>query len=100
MPCLWRCASTTIFLPDPDPYDVAEGQDWRSNLNPESLQVAADALVEPSLTGAASGTRYQFERNGYFCVDPDSTQDRIVFNRTVTLRDRWAKRGQKKSAQS
>ena len=82
----------------PDPYDVAEGEDWRSNLNPESLQVASEALVEPSLARAASGTRYQFERNGYFCVDPDSTQDRLVFNRTVTLRDRWAKRGQKNSA--
>ncbi len=84
----------------PDPYDVAEGEDWRSNLNPESLQVASEALVEPSLARAASGTRYQFERNGYFCVDPDSTQDRLVFNRTVTLRDRWAKRGQKTATQS
>ena len=84
----------------PDPYDVAEGEDWRSNLNSESLQVASEALVEPSLGGAASGTRYQFERNGYFCVDPDSTQDRLVFNRTVTLRDRWAKRGQKTATQS
>ncbi len=75
----------------PDPDDVEEGQDWRSNLNPDSLEVLA-AKVEPALAGAAAGSRFQFERNGYFCVDSrDSTADRLVFNRTVTLRDTWAK---------
>jgi glutaminyl-tRNA synthetase len=74
----------------PDPDDVAEGQDWRANLNPNSLEVA-EALVEPSVARAAAGTRYQFERVGYFCVDPDSTKERLVFNRTVGLVDSWAK---------
>jgi glutaminyl-tRNA synthetase len=75
----------------PDPNDVAEGQDFSANINPESLQVLTGCKVEPSLTGAASGNRYQFLRNGYFCVDPDSTEDKLVFNRTVSLRDTWAK---------
>jgi glutaminyl-tRNA synthetase len=48
-------------------------------------------MVEPTVQGAAPGTRYQFERKGYFCVDPDTTEDRLVFNRTITLRDSWAK---------
>jgi glutaminyl-tRNA synthetase len=74
----------------PDPDDVPEGQDWRANLNPNSLEVA-EALVEPSVLGAAAGTRYQFERVGYFCVDPDSTKERLVFNRTVGLVDSYAK---------
>jgi glutaminyl-tRNA synthetase len=73
-----------------DPDEVAEGKDWRSNLNPNSLEVI-EALVEPSVEGAAAGTRYQFERVGYFCVDPDSTRERMVFNRTVGLVDTWAK---------
>ncbi|MCC6417333.1 MAG: glutamine--tRNA ligase/YqeY domain fusion protein [Gemmataceae bacterium] len=73
-----------------DPDEVEEGQDWRSNLNPKSLEVI-EAFVEPSVKGAAPGTRYQFERLGYFCVDPDSTADRPVFNRTVGLVDTWAK---------
>jgi glutaminyl-tRNA synthetase len=74
----------------PDPDEVDEGKDWRSNLNPGSLEVA-EALVEPSVQGASPGTRYQFERVGYFCVDPDSTKERLVFNRTVGLVDTWAK---------
>src|SRR5207248_11754839 len=74
----------------PDPDDVAEGKDWRSNLNPNSL-ASVEALVEPSVAGAAAGTRYQFERVGYFCVDPDSTKERPVFNRTVGLVDTYAK---------
>jgi glutaminyl-tRNA synthetase len=73
-----------------DPDEVEEGKDWRSNLNPKSLEVI-EAFVEPSVAGAAPGTRYQFERLGYFCVDPDSTKERLVFNRTVTLVDTWAK---------
>jgi glutaminyl-tRNA synthetase len=75
----------------PDPEQVAEGQDFFSNLNPHSLERLADCRVEPSLRGATPGSRFQFERLGYFCVDPDSTPERPVFNRTVTLRDTWAK---------
>ncbi len=75
----------------PDPDDVPEGQDYRANLNPESLVVLPDCPVEPSLGAAQPGQRFQFERLGYFCVDPDSTGGRLVFNRTVTLRDTWSK---------
>ena len=74
-----------------DPGDAPEGRDYTDNLNPESLEKLSDCRVEPSVKGAAPGTRYQFERNGYFCVDPDSSDDRLVFNRTVTLKDTWAK---------
>jgi glutaminyl-tRNA synthetase len=74
----------------PDPDDVEEGQTWFDNLNPDSLKVT-ECKVEPSVAGAAVGTRYQFERMGYFCVDKDSTAERLVFNRTATLRDSWAK---------
>jgi len=73
-----------------DPDDVEEGKDYFSNLNPNSLEVTK-CHVEPSVIGATPGTRYQFERQGYFCVDRDSTPDKLVFNRTVTLRDSWAK---------
>ncbi|HWA83068.1 MAG TPA: hypothetical protein VG820_06535, partial [Fimbriimonadaceae bacterium] len=66
------------------------GQDYLSNLNPDSLKVET-CLIEPSVVGAAAGTRCQFERQAYFCVDKDSTPERLVFNRTVTLRDSWAK---------
>jgi glutaminyl-tRNA synthetase len=75
----------------PDPETVEEGESFLANLNPDSLQVIADAKVEPSLRNATPGSRHQFERVGYFCVDPDSTDERPVFNRTVTLRDTWAK---------
>jgi glutaminyl-tRNA synthetase len=74
-----------------DPAEVEEGGDWLDNVNPNSLEVLADCRVEPSVAGTAPGSRYQFERQGYFCVDPDSTADRLVFNRTVTLKDTWAK---------
>ncbi|MHC4982212.1 MAG: glutamine--tRNA ligase/YqeY domain fusion protein [Planctomycetota bacterium] len=74
-----------------DPTDVPEGEDWKSSVNPNSLEVLTDCLVEPSLAGAEPGYRCQFERLGYFCVDPDSTAERLVFNRTVTLKDTWAK---------
>lgn len=74
----------------PDPDDVEEGKDFTSNLNPTSL-VVSDCYIEPSVAGAEPGTRYQFERQGYFCVDTDSTPEKLVFNRTVTLRDSWAK---------
>lgn len=74
-----------------DPNDVAEGKDWMDNLNPHSLEVVTGGKLEPSLSDAAPGTRYQFERLGYFCVDPDSKPGSLVFNRTVGLRDTWAK---------
>jgi glutaminyl-tRNA synthetase len=73
-----------------DPFDVEPGEDFRSNLNLDSLEILTDCRVEPSVVGAESGTLYQFERNGYFCVDPDSS-DTLVFNRTATLRDTWGK---------
>ncbi len=65
--------------------------DYRSQLNPKSLEVLTRCWIEPSVTGAPAGTRYQFERLGYFCVDADSTPGRLVFNRTVTLKDTWAR---------
>ncbi|MCU7511182.1 MAG: glutamine--tRNA ligase/YqeY domain fusion protein, partial [Ignavibacteria bacterium] len=74
-----------------DPSVEKEGSDWKSNLNPDSLQVLTSALVEPSLKNAPRGSKYQFERQGYFCVDPDSTVEKLVFNRTVALKDSWAK---------
>jgi glutaminyl-tRNA synthetase len=80
----------------PDPDDAPEGQDYRANLNPKSLEVLTGARLEPSLAGAAVGSRYQFERLGYFCVDKDSAPGKPVFNRAVTLRDTWAKIEKKK----
>ncbi|MFB3813943.1 MAG: glutamine--tRNA ligase/YqeY domain fusion protein [Terriglobales bacterium] len=80
----------TLFT-KPDPSETEPGQDFTANLNPNSLEVIADAKLEPSLANAAVGNRYQFERLGYFCVDPDSTPDKPVFNRTVALKDTWAK---------
>ena len=74
-----------------DPNQVEEGQEFTANLNPNSLEVIASAKLEPSLTNAAVGARYQFERLGYFCVDLDSRPGRLVFNRTVALKDAWAK---------
>ncbi len=71
--------------------DPGAAPDFTDDINPESLEVVADARLEPSIVGAAPGTRYQFERLGYFAVDPDSTPERPVFNRTVTLRDSWAR---------
>ena len=75
----------------PNPLDVEEGEDFTANLNPNSLEILTTCRVEPSLAGAAPGSRYQFERQGYFCVDLDSTDEKLVFNRTVALRDTWAK---------
>jgi glutaminyl-tRNA synthetase len=74
-----------------NPLDVEEGEDFKSYINPNSLEVLTDCRVEPSLAGAAPGSRYQFMRLGYFCVDPDSSSGTLVFNRTVSLRDSWAK---------
>jgi len=75
----------------PNPNEEVEGSDFTAFINPNSLQVIESAWIEPSLTGAAAGSFYQFERLGYFCVDPDSTADKLVFNRTVSLKDEWAK---------
>ena len=74
-----------------DAGEVPEGQDYTVNLNPHSLERLTGCKVEPGLAGARTGSRYQFERQGYFCVDPDSAAGRLVFNRTVALRDSWAK---------
>jgi len=80
----------TLFTGE-DPNDVPDGQEFTANLNPNSLETLTDAKLEPSLSSARPGDRYQFERLGYFCVDPDSTSEKLVFNRTVQLRDTWAK---------
>src|SRR5713226_5721119 len=74
-----------------DPDEVEEGKDVLDNLNPNSLEVLTHAKLEPSLANAVAGSRYQFERLGYFCADPDSKPGRPVFNRTVALKDTWAK---------
>ncbi len=76
------------------PGDEADGGDWRTSLNPASLEVLT-CLVEPAIAGARRGDRFQFERIGYFCVDSDSTPERLVFNRTVTLKDTWARVSQR-----
>jgi glutaminyl-tRNA synthetase len=78
--------------PDPD-----EADSFLANLNPNSLEVLPACYVEPSLKEAAPGQRYQFERNGYFCVDTDSANGKLVFNRTVSLKDTWAKIDAKQS---
>jgi glutaminyl-tRNA synthetase len=80
----------TLFTKE-NPDEVEEGQDFTANLNPKSLEVITDAKIEPSLAKAAVGARYQFERLGYFCVDPDSKPGKPVFDRTVALKDTWAK---------
>lgn len=79
-----------LFLKE-DPFDVPEGQEFIANLNPHSLEVLTGCKVEPSLEGKEAGYTCQFERQGYFCVDPDTTADGLVFNETVPLRDTWAK---------
>ena len=74
-----------------DPDQVEPGQDFTANLNPASLEVVTSAKLEPSLANVTAGSRYQFERLGYFCVDPETTPGKPVFNRTVALKDAWAK---------
>jgi glutaminyl-tRNA synthetase len=74
-----------------NPDEVVEGADFKSNLNPDSLEVLTSCRIEPSLAGATPLSRYQFERLGYFCVDLDSTEGKLLFNQTVGLRDTWAK---------
>ena len=95
----WVCAAHALdaevrlydhlFLQD-DPMDVPEGQDWHQGVNPGSLEIVS-AKVEPGLAAAQTGDRFQFERTGYFAVDPDSKPGRLVFNRTVGLKDSWSK---------
>ncbi|MGD0310457.1 MAG: glutamine--tRNA ligase/YqeY domain fusion protein [Acidobacteriota bacterium] len=74
-----------------DPTDEKDGRDWKSHLNPDSLEVLTGCRAEPSLAGAPAGARFQFERMGYFCIDPESSPGALIFNRTVTLKDTWAK---------
>ncbi len=79
-----------LFIKE-NPADVEEGKDFKSNLNPDSLKVLTNCKVEPGLKNAKIESRFQFQRLGYFCVDPDTKEDKPVFNRTVPLRDSWAK---------
>ena len=81
-----RLYDTLFTVPDPD-----AGGDYRKNLNPKSLEVLKDCLLESRLAGAPVGKTVQFERHGYFTIDPDSRDGSLVFNRTVSLRDTWAK---------
>ncbi len=76
---------------EPEPENVEAGTDFKDYLNPDSLEVLTACKVEPGLAGAAPTSRYQFLRHGYFVVDPDSSDEKLVFNRTVSLRDTWAK---------
>ena len=87
IPAEVRLYDHLFSAPRPD-----HAQDWKTVLNPRSLEVARGARLEPMLAGADRGSRFQFERHGYFCVDSrDSTPARLVFNRAVGLRDTWAK---------
>jgi glutaminyl-tRNA synthetase len=92
-----RALETEVRLYDhlftkPDPNEVEEGEDFKANFDPDSVEVLSGARVEPGLASAKPGDRIQFERQGYFCVDTvDSTPERPVFNRTASLRDTWAK---------
>lgn len=74
-----------------NPLDVKKGEDFKKNLNPESLKIIPSCMLEPSVSNARPGDRFQFLRKGYFCVDPDSKKGHLVFNQTVPLRDTWAK---------
>ena len=79
-----------------NPMDVPEGQDWKDTINPESLKILRDARLEANLRDAEPGFTCQFERLGYFCADRDSAAGKLVFNRTVTLKDAWARMQKKK----
>lgn len=79
-----------LFMKE-NPSDLEAGQDFTANFNPQSLEVLSACKVEPSVRDASIGTRYQFERLGYFCIDRDSAPAALVFNRTIGLRDTWAK---------
>src|SRR5690606_14460213 len=84
-----RLYDTLLTIADPSQID--DDKDFTDYLNPNSLEVIEKAYIEPTVKGAEPLTRYQFERLGYFTVDPDSTPEKLVFNRTVTLKDEWAK---------
>lgn len=90
-----HAATATIRLYHPllltDQGKLPPDQDWTQSLNPQSLELLTGCVVEPSLRSATPGARFQFERQGYFCVDPDSSADTLIFNRTVSLKDAWAK---------
>jgi glutaminyl-tRNA synthetase len=86
VPAKMRLYDRLFVNPDPE----ASG-DFIADLNPDSRLILTNCIVEPSLKNALSGEKFQFERVGYFCVDQDSTPDKLVFNRTVGLRDTWAK---------
>ncbi|MFO0612921.1 MAG: glutamine--tRNA ligase/YqeY domain fusion protein [Polyangiaceae bacterium] len=92
VPCEVRVYDRLFSVPAPT--DVPEGVDYKTNMNPKSLEIVERAFAEPALASAAPGERFQFERTGYFSVDPDSTRGKLVFNRTVGLRDSWAKQGE------
>ena len=79
-----------LFMTE-NPIRIEEGQDFTDNLNPDSLEIRPTCYVEPSMKGAEVGSVVQFERLGYFCVDPDSSDEKLVLNRTITLRDTWAR---------
>jgi glutaminyl-tRNA synthetase len=85
LPAEVRLYNPLFKCPDPDPADFA------AQIDPHSLQVLGEARLEPALASLKTGEVVQFERQGYFCPDPDSTPGRLVFNRTVGLRDTWAK---------
>jgi len=96
----WVCAAKSLkvevrlydnLFTKENPDDTDEGEDFTANLNPNSLEVLSECYIEPSVNNAEALSRYQFERLGYFCTDPESTADKLIFNRTVTLRDTWAK---------
>ena len=96
----WVCAQSALnaevrlynhLFSQENPDQTEPGQDFKSNLNPDSLEVLHNCKVEPSLAQTTPLSRYQFERLGYFCADPDTSADQLVFNRTVTLKDTWAK---------
>ena len=84
----------TLFVKE-NPEEVEEGKTFLDNMNPVSLEVLTGALVEPSLKEARVGDRFQFLRQGYFTVDPDTTAEKLVFNRIVSLKDTWAKEQKK-----
>jgi glutaminyl-tRNA synthetase len=89
VPAEVRVYDTLFSTPNPD--SAPDGKTFLDNLNPNSLEVIDSAFVEPSVRDAAPGATFQFERTGYFCVDPDSSAAKRVFNRTVGLKDTWAK---------
>jgi glutaminyl-tRNA synthetase len=80
-----------LFI-DEDPAGKKDGSDFKDYLNSDSLKTIKDVHVEPNIVGSKPLEKFQFERKGYFCVDPDSSSEKLIFNRTVTLRDTWAKK--------